>query len=273
MLPIWAAVCSITTWKGAPRAMSIPKKFFTWLAAMSNAAPAVKPMTTVCEMKLTSTPMRARPRINWNNPVKKVSVSTMLMNSGEPGSAKGLMAANTAMEIAVVGPDTRCQLDPNSAAMMAGSIAAYRPYSGGIPAMVAKATPCGSTISAPVKPAIKSARLVLRFTRCRHCMNGNRRYSQYLRGCVVIKMSELAYGLIIKILRVVGLREEEPALRQQPDVLKYKRNAQQCGREHTERQQGQRRRKGQQQESRFDRAQECLALAVEKFARVKRKIG
>ena len=154
--------------------MSMPKKFFTWLAAMSSAAPAVKPMTTVCEMKLTSTPMRASPRINWNNPVRKVSVSTMLMNSGEPGSASGLMAANTAMEMAVVGPETRCQLDPNNAAMIAGSMAAYSPYSGGIPAMVAKATPWGNTISAPVIPAIRSARLVLRFTMCRHCMNGNR---------------------------------------------------------------------------------------------------
>ena len=81
------------------------------------------------------------------------------MNSGEPGSAKGLMAANTAMEIAVVGPETRCQLDPNSAAMIAGTMAAYKPYSGGIPAMVAKATPCGNTMSAPVSPAIRSARV------------------------------------------------------------------------------------------------------------------
>ncbi len=46
------------------------------------------------------------------------------MNCGLPGSASGLIEANTTIEIAVVGPDTRCQLDPHSAATMAGTIAA-----------------------------------------------------------------------------------------------------------------------------------------------------
>ena len=66
-----------------------PKKFLIWLAAISIAAPAVKPITTVCEMKLTSTPMRARPRINWNMPVMNVRVSTMLMNSGSQDGRTG----------------------------------------------------------------------------------------------------------------------------------------------------------------------------------------
>ena len=35
------------------------------LARTDTAAPAVKPTTTECEMKLTSVPMRARPRTNW----------------------------------------------------------------------------------------------------------------------------------------------------------------------------------------------------------------
>ena len=74
------------------------------------------------------------------------------------------MVANTTMEMAVVGPDTRCQDEPHSAATMAGSMAAYKPYSGGMPAMVAKATPCGTRIRPPVKPAIRSARSVPRLT-------------------------------------------------------------------------------------------------------------
>ncbi len=131
--------------------MSRPKKFLIWLLAMSSAAPAVKPMMTVCEMKLTSTPSRASPIASWIRPVSRVSVSTRLMNCALPGSASGLIEANTTIEIAVVGPDTRCQLDPHSAPTMAGTIAAYRPYSGGSPAMVANATACGSTMSAPVK--------------------------------------------------------------------------------------------------------------------------
>ena len=86
------------------------------------------------------------------------------------------------MEIAVVGPDTKCQLDPNSAAIIAGTIAAYKPYSGGMPAMVANATPCGNTIIAPVRPAIKSARLVCRLTRGHQRRKGNTLYSHRLQA-------------------------------------------------------------------------------------------
>ena len=102
----------------------MPKKLRTWLAAMSTAAPAVKPMTTVCEMKFTSAPMRASPSASWKTPTRKVSVSTRLMYSAEPGSAACDMAAKTAIEMAVVGPETRCQLEPNRAPMTAGTIAA-----------------------------------------------------------------------------------------------------------------------------------------------------
>jgi hypothetical protein len=51
------------------------------------------------------------------------------------------MVANTTIEIAVVGPDTKCQEEPHNAATIAGHMAAYKPYSGGMPAIVAKATP------------------------------------------------------------------------------------------------------------------------------------
>lgn len=40
------------------------KKFLTWLSAISTAAPAVKPTTTVCDTKLTSVPKRSRPNSN-----------------------------------------------------------------------------------------------------------------------------------------------------------------------------------------------------------------
>ena len=43
-------------------------------------------------------------------------------------------------------------------------MAAYRPYSGGRPAMAAKATPWGRTMTAPVSPAQRSARTVRRLT-------------------------------------------------------------------------------------------------------------
>jgi hypothetical protein len=74
-LPKWIS----TSWKWAPRGMSRPKKFLIWLDAMSRAAPAVKPMMTVWEMKLTSTPSRASPITSWIRPVSRVSVSTRPM--------------------------------------------------------------------------------------------------------------------------------------------------------------------------------------------------
>ena len=73
--------------------------------------------------------------------------------------------AKSASELALVGPDITCQLEPNSAAMMQGMMAVYSPYSGGMPAKVAKAMPCGSTSTAPKRPAMRSARKVWRVTK------------------------------------------------------------------------------------------------------------
>ena len=73
-------------------------------------------------------------------------------------AASGASVANRASELALVGPETTCQLEPNSAATMHGTTAVYRPYSGGSPASVAKAIPCGRTSSAPSTPATRSAR-------------------------------------------------------------------------------------------------------------------
>ena len=60
--------------------------------------------------------------------------------------------------MALAGPVTISRLEPKTAATMHGTIAAYRPYCGGMPARVAKATPWGSTTTAPVRPASRSAR-------------------------------------------------------------------------------------------------------------------
>ena len=60
----------------------------------------------------------------------------------------------------MVGPDITSQLEPNSAATMHGTTAVYSPYSGGRPASVAKAMPCGYTSTAPSSPARASARSV-----------------------------------------------------------------------------------------------------------------
>ncbi len=76
------------------------------------------------------------------------------------------------MEPGVVGPQTIKREEPNRAAMTVGNIAAYRPYSGGMPAIVAKATPWGSDSKEPVTPAIKSARKLVRVLSRIHDRNG-----------------------------------------------------------------------------------------------------
>ena len=109
--------------KPAPVGIGTPKKLRSCATMMSSAAPAVKPTITVCEMKLTSVPRRARPSTSWIAPTSRHSVRTSRMYSSLPGSASGATAANTTSDSALVGPETRCQDEPNSAATMTGTIA------------------------------------------------------------------------------------------------------------------------------------------------------
>src|SRR3977135_898115 len=78
-------------------------------------------------------------------------------------------------ETGLVGPATVCRDEPNSAATTVGTIAQYKPYSGGRPASVANATPCGNTTTAPIRPASASAFSVERSTRGHHLRSGNKR--------------------------------------------------------------------------------------------------
>ena len=68
--------------------------------------------------------MRARPIASCITPTRNATVSASLTYSLLEGSASTLKEANKKIEITLVGPDTRCQLEPNSAAMIAGTIAA-----------------------------------------------------------------------------------------------------------------------------------------------------
>src|SRR3989442_12172509 len=78
-------------------------------------------------------------------------------------------------ETGLVGPATVCRDEANSAATTVGTIAQYRPYSGGSPASLAKAKPCGSTTMAPINPASASAFTVERSTPGHHLRSGNKR--------------------------------------------------------------------------------------------------
>ena len=156
---------------------------------MRVAAPAVKPSTTVCETKFTTRPMRSAPMASMIAPARNDSVSTRLTYSPDPGTASGATVANTNSETALVGPETACQDEPNSAATMAGTMAQYRPYSGGMPASVAKATPCGITTTAPIRPAVASARSVPRLTRGHQSRKGRKRRRAAGEGSLAMRFS------------------------------------------------------------------------------------
>jgi len=89
---------------------------------ISSPAPAVKPTITVIEMKFTSAPSRASPSPSLMRPIIRFSVSTSRMYSGEKGVASAASDAKTMSEVALVGPDTSCQDEPQSAPTTAGSI-------------------------------------------------------------------------------------------------------------------------------------------------------
>ncbi len=100
----------------------MPRKSLACFAAIRQAAPAVKPTTTECEMKLTSAPSLTTPIISCRPPTMKASVIASATYSSLPGAAIPLSEANIIMDAAVVGPDTKCQEEPNRAAIMAGTM-------------------------------------------------------------------------------------------------------------------------------------------------------
>ncbi len=61
------------------------------------------------------------------------------------------------IEMAIVGPETRCNDKPNSATMIGVTIEVYSLYPGSNPAIVANATLWGRTITELVNPEIRSA--------------------------------------------------------------------------------------------------------------------
>ena len=121
------------------------------------------------------------------------TVAPSARNAHEPGAACGLRLAKSRIATALVGPAIMCRLDPNSAERIGGTIAEYRPYCGGSPARIANATPCGSPSIAPVRPASRSARVVLRST------NGHQRRKgsslRRSRGASIVRSMQRRYAL------------------------------------------------------------------------------
>ena len=97
-------------------------------------------------------------KASWIAPTKNISTNDSATYSGEPSAAYGTSTVGRTIESATVGPLTKCQLEPKSAATTEAIIALYSPNNGGTPAISAKAIACGNTSAAPVSPAQKSPR-------------------------------------------------------------------------------------------------------------------
>jgi hypothetical protein len=104
---------------------------------MSSAAAWVNPMRTGALMTLSSQPKPPRPSTSCSNPDRKASHTARSTQRALPGSARPLSEAATSRQVSAVGPtDSRVDA-PHSTPTSAGSSAAYRPVTSGMPARAA----------------------------------------------------------------------------------------------------------------------------------------
>ncbi|MDT4843069.1 hypothetical protein FQZ97_769870 [compost metagenome] len=124
---LMVSACS-ARWRSTPKALvpvgtCSPNTSFSAYSPISVAAPQVKPSSTDGEIKLASEPSRSVPTASCITPTTMVTASASPIYAGLPANASGLSMANNASELALVGPDITCQLEPNSAATIQGTTA------------------------------------------------------------------------------------------------------------------------------------------------------
>ena len=120
------------------------------------AAAEVKPDTTACDRKFTTTPARTSPSPSCRAPTNRASVAARVRYSALPGSASRWTASKVSSETIATGPTASARDEPMSAYATIGSVEAIRPATGGIPARRAYAMPCGTSMTATVSPASRS---------------------------------------------------------------------------------------------------------------------
>ena len=121
-----------------------------------SASPMMKPLSTGSEMKLAMKPSRSRPAITAMTPAVIASAVVNVTNSLEPAVANWATAAAESAAVADMGPVTRCRELPKTAYRISAPGAAYRPTTGGAPAMLAYASASGTSTAQTVRPAIAS---------------------------------------------------------------------------------------------------------------------
>ena len=99
---------------------------------------------------------RKAPIAAWLMPTINACRTAAATYSRVPGTATMLAPVATNNESIATGPTDNCREVPNMAYATSGSTEAYRPTTGGKPASMAYAMPCGMSITAIVTPAAAS---------------------------------------------------------------------------------------------------------------------
>src|ERR1044072_4531308 len=104
---------------------------------MVSARPTMNPLSTGPEMNDAMNPSRSNPASSPNRPVMIASAVVSARYTAGSAPASGATAAADSAAVADIGPTTRCRELPAAAYSTSDGIAAYRPTTGGTPAIVA----------------------------------------------------------------------------------------------------------------------------------------
>jgi len=115
----------------------MPNSLGTWPMTIVNASPTMNPFSTGSEMKEAMKPSRSSPASRPRMPVTIASAAVSAMNWVWSPPANGATLAADSAAVADMGPTTRCRELPAAAYSTSDGMAAYKPTTGGTPAMVA----------------------------------------------------------------------------------------------------------------------------------------
>src|SRR3984957_4049550 len=122
------------------------------------AAANRKPRMTDSEIYRVRSPSLNTAMRIWNTPTRTPSRNSASNKTVRFSGSMNASELNTSSEIALVGPLTRCEDDPNTEATKVTTIDEYTPNFGSTPATNAYVMACGSDTAATVSPAIRSRR-------------------------------------------------------------------------------------------------------------------
>jgi hypothetical protein len=102
-----------------------------------NASPTMSPFRTGAEMNPARKPSRSSPAAMPMTPVTIARAAVSATNRASPGGANVAIVAADSTAVADIGPTTRWRELPSTAYSTSAGTAAYKPTTGGTPAIVA----------------------------------------------------------------------------------------------------------------------------------------